>query len=402
LEADVTPQPNIRPIAAFATTGAGPSYHFSAAQSADSDGSIVQYRWIFDDGTSANGQQVDHTFPTGTESRVTLEVTDNGGLSDFATSTVMLGDGGTFVGSTMELTYIKIYGTLHVSGDFRCQSNGVVTGDLVVTGKVTLTDNCLIGGSVYAGGTITLSATPKVTGSVVAGGDISTQSTATIGKDAVAAGTFSSIDGKTVAQLNTAGALGGDAYPGSTVPAMTVDLPAQTTPADYTASQTLTWTQLMNQTARANNAPSWSQGLTPSPGCTMASSGSSVNGSTISISGNTLVDATGSGCATISLQTMTVKLSGDLTIYANGFSTINGTSFVSADGAVHRVSLVTSGARGCGTSGNVSLSNNTTVSSSRLSVDAAGKLTINGTVDVNGKVTAGCFTGSGSGLIGAR
>jgi hypothetical protein len=42
------------------------------------------------------------------------------------------------------------------------------------------------------------------------------------------------------------------------------------------------------------------------------------------------------------------------------------------------------------------------MSSSRLSVDAAGKLTIDGTVDVNGKVTAGCFTGSGSGLVGAR
>lgn len=140
----------------------------------------------------------------------------------------------------------------------------------------------------------------------------------------------------------------------------------------------------MNQTARANNAPSWSQGLTPAR-LHDASLGSSVNGSTVSISGNTLVDATGSGYATISLQTMTVKLSGDLTIYANGFSTINGTSFVSGDGAVHRVSLVTSGARGCSTSGNVSLSNNTTVSSSRLSADAAGKPTIDGTVDVNGR-----------------
>ncbi|HEY8912613.1 hypothetical protein [Lacisediminihabitans sp.] len=257
-------------------------------------------------------------------------------------------------------------------------------------------------GSVYAGGNLTLNSAPKVTGSVIAGGDISMQSTATIGKDAVAGGTFSSNDGQTVAQLKTTGALGGDAYPGSTVPAVSGDLPPQTTPADYTTGQTLTWTQLMNQTAQANNAPSWSQGLTSNPGCTMASWGSSVNGSTVSISGNTLVDATGSGCATVALQSMTVKLRGDLTIYANGFSTINGTSFVSGDGAVHRVSLVTTGPRGCSTSGNVSLSNNTTLSSSLLSVDAAGKLTIDGTVDVNGKVTAGCFTGSGAGVVGAH
>lgn len=403
LQADVTAQPNNRPTAAFATTGAGPSYHFSAAQSVDSDGSIVKYRWIFDDGTSANGQQVDHTFPPGTESRVTLQVTDNGGLSDFVTSKVMLGDGGTYVGSTMQLTNnIKIYGALHVAGDFSCNSNGAVTGDLVVSGQVALTNNCVIGGSVYAGGKVTLTSTPKVGGSVIAGGDISTQSTAKIGKDAIAAGVFSSNDGKTVAQLKVAGALGGDAYPGSTVPAATGDLPAQTGPADYAASQTLSWTQWMNQTARSNNAPSWSKGLTSSPGCTMASWGSSVNRPNVSISGNTLIDATGSGCATVNLQALTVKLSGDLTIYANGFSTVNGTSFVSADGTVHRVSLVTSGARGCSTSGNVLLSTNTTVSSSRLSVDAAGKLTIDGTVDLNGKVTAGCFAGSGSGLVGTH
>lgn len=403
LDADVTPQPNLRPTAAFATTGAGPSYRFSAARSVDSDGSIVQYRWIFDDGTSANGPQVDHTFPTGTESRATLQVTDNGGLSDFATSKTMLGDGGTYVGATMQLTNnVKITGALHVAGDFSCNATGVVTGDLVVTGQVTLTNNCVIGGSVYAGGKVTLTSTPKVSGSVIAGGDISTQSTAKIGKDAITAGAFNSNDGKTVAQLKAAGALGGDAYPGSAVPAVAGDLPAQTTPGDYPTSQTLSWTQLMNQTAQANNAPSWSQGLTSRPGCTMASWGSSVNGSTVSISGNTLIDATGSGCATVNLQAMTVKLSGDLTIYANGFSTINGTSFASADGAVHRVNLVTKGPRGCSTSGNVSLSSNTTVSSSRLSIDAAGKLTIDGTVDLNGKVTAGCFTGSGIGLVGAR
>jgi hypothetical protein len=67
--------------------------------------------------------------------------------------------------------------------------------------------------------------------------------------------------------------------------------------------------------------------------------------------------------------------------------------------APHRVNLVTKGPRGCSASGNVSLSSNTIVSSSRLSVDAGGKLKIDGTVDVNGKVAAGCFAGSGVGLI---
>lgn len=134
----------------------------------------------------------------------------------------------------------------------------------------------------------------------------------------------------------------------------------------------------------------------------MSSGVLSVNGSSVSISGDTEVDATGSGCAAVNLQTMTVKLSGDLTIYANGFSTINGSSFVSADGATHRVSIVTKGNRNCGTAGNVSFSTNTTSTGSHLSVDAAGTLTVNGVVDLNGKVTAGCFVGSGSGIIGVH
>lgn len=209
---------------------------------------------------------------------------------------------------------VKVNGTLQVAGDFSCDSNGSVIGDLVVTGQVTLTNNCVVGGAVFAGGNVTLTSSPKVTGGITSGGNISTQSTAKIGGDAVAAGSFSSNDGTTAAQLKATGALGGDVYPGSAVPAVPGDLPAPTSPSDYSAGQGLTWTQFMNQTARANNALTWSQGLTSNPGCTMASWSSSVNGSTVSIAGNTVVDATTSGCATISLQAMTVRLSGDLTI----------------------------------------------------------------------------------------
>ena len=302
----------------------------------------------------------------------------------------------------MQLTNsIKINGALHVAGDFSCNSNGAVVGDLVVTGMVTLTNSCTIGGSIYAGGTVTLTSTPKIAGNIVAGGDIATQSTATIVHDAYSAGTFSSNDGQTVAQLKASGALDGDAYPSWKVPPLTGDLPAQTTPADYRSGQTLSWSQFMNQTAYANRAPTWSQGFTANPGCTMAPWGSSVNGSTVFIAGDTQVDATGSGCASVNLQTMTVKLSGDLTIYANGFSTINGSSFISADGAVHRVSIiVTKGIRGCASTGNVVLSSNTKVTSSQVSVDAAGKLTIDGIVDVNGKVTASGLSGLGSCTVG--
>ena len=67
---------------------------------------------------------------------------------------------------------------------------------------------------------------------------------------------------------------------------------------------------------------------------------------------------------------------------------------------MHRVCIVTKGIRGCGSTGNVVLSSNTKVTSSRLSVDAAGKMTIDGIVDVNEKVTASCLSGSGPGTEG--
>ena len=54
-EADVTANQNLRPTAAFVITGPGPSYHFSAAPSTDSDGTLVKYQWTFDDGTSNSG-----------------------------------------------------------------------------------------------------------------------------------------------------------------------------------------------------------------------------------------------------------------------------------------------------------------------------------------------------------
>ena len=66
----------------------------------------------------------------------------------------------------------------------------------------------------------------------------------------------------------------------------------------------------------------------------------------------------------------------------------------------HHVSIVTKVSRGCGSTGNVTLSSNTKVISAQLRVDAAGKLTIDGIVDVNGEVTASCLSGLGSGTEG--
>ena len=64
---------------------------------------------------------------------------------------------------------------------------------------------------------------------------------------------------------------------------------------------------------------------------------------------------------------------------------------------LHRVSIVSQGIRGCSSTGIFTLASNVKATSSRLSVDAAGEMTIDEIVDVNGTVTASCLSGSGSG-----
>ena len=66
-------------------------------------------------------------------------------------------------------------------------------------------------------------------------------------------------------------------------------------------------------------------------------------------------------------------------------------------GTLYRDSIVTKGIRGCSSTGIFTLASNTKATSSRLSVDTAGEMTIDEIVDVTGKVTASCLSGSGSG-----
>ena len=215
-------------------------------------------------------------------------------------------------------------------------------------------------------------------------------------------GAFTSIDGKTIAYLTSNGIVN-DIFEGYSLPEgeLRVVPASVASAADYPGLTTKTWTQWMNQTAQGNAAPSWSQGLTANPGCVMAPWASSVNGSIVLVTGDTLIDAPSAACATVSLQSMTVKLAGDLTIFATGFSSIHGLRFESSDGLPHIVNLVVPGTRTCGTVNGVNLSAATGSDAlTTVNVDAAGKLTVNGTSTIAGKVADGCFAGSGQVAIG--
>ncbi|MCU7937090.1 MAG: PKD domain-containing protein, partial [Candidatus Thiodiazotropha sp. (ex Dulcina madagascariensis)] len=69
----------------------GVALSFDGTGSSDPDGTIVAYAWDFGDGTSGTGSTPSHTYASAGTYNVTLSVTDDGGLSNTATTTVAIG-----------------------------------------------------------------------------------------------------------------------------------------------------------------------------------------------------------------------------------------------------------------------------------------------------------------------
>jgi PKD repeat protein len=71
------------------TSGTVPlAVNFSSAGSSDSDGSIVATAWTFGDGASAGGPTASHTYTAAGTYTVTLQVTDNDGLTGLRNVTI--------------------------------------------------------------------------------------------------------------------------------------------------------------------------------------------------------------------------------------------------------------------------------------------------------------------------
>ena len=90
----VTAPPNVTPTAVASanptTAEAGTNISFDGSASTDSDGSIVSHTWSFDDGGTATGATVSHSFSAVGGHSATLTVTDNDGATDTATVSVTI------------------------------------------------------------------------------------------------------------------------------------------------------------------------------------------------------------------------------------------------------------------------------------------------------------------------
>ena len=89
-EASPPPPPNAAPTAGFSVSCTGLGCAFDGGGSADSDGTIVQYRWELGDGATAAGRTAGHSYAQTGGYTVRLIVTDDDGASGTASRAVAL------------------------------------------------------------------------------------------------------------------------------------------------------------------------------------------------------------------------------------------------------------------------------------------------------------------------
>ena len=79
------------PVGIFSYTASGRTAHLDASESYGGNGTL-SFQWLFDDGQTASGVKVDHTFATGGNHTVVLTVTDAAGISRNNTKVIDLDD----------------------------------------------------------------------------------------------------------------------------------------------------------------------------------------------------------------------------------------------------------------------------------------------------------------------
>lgn len=299
---------------------------------------------------------------------------------------------------------------LWVGGTLTMDSGSHILGNAQAVGNVSMTSNAKVDGNLTTKGTVRFSATPWVGKTVYAGGTvrIDTASTKQVGQDIRTQATFSSNQdslGRAAVQAIVAG---GAIYEHITSP-VTVGTPPPVTlpPAPYMPDQWVgftqtSWTKVLNDNAAANTAPTWSQMRTSAPGCTVDSANYSLNGP-LTITTNTIIDArqVTTGCARITLQLMQLRMSADLTIYADSVQTTNGLTTVSTDGNQHILRVIIPGlAAECGSGRDILIGSGSMLDQKiQTLLYTPAHINIDGVTTIWGQIIGGCVSSTGQTTI---
>ena len=353
---------------------------------------------------------------------------------------------GNYFTSTNAWTIIGEGADMYVAGDYSCNSYVTSTGDVIVHGDVYLTNQCYIGGSLYATGDVRMTSNVQIVGSIYSLGSVTMTNTCGGGSSSPCSSTSVSIggdirtyykdgeggyanvvvvgDGTTEAHLNSKNdyrpanaayggpeVLGGQIINGDT----SIEVPEIPFPRLYfnpnpVAHQT-GWLDVAQTTMTANGAASW---VTKS--CNMTNASWSLNGN-ITIPQYTVINAISDCPGGLTLSghhgaPMTFTLYGDLTIYANRFtSNVGGIRFLSGDGAQYNVRIISPlpvGATNPGDIGVGSISNyGINIASSPLTTDSniavllysPGTLHFGGGTNMRGQAIGGNISTSGTVII---
>ena len=287
----------------------------------------------------------------------------------------------------------------YTAGNFTCNSGARVDGNLMVSGTVSLTNTCRVDQDVRANGSVTTSTdTVRVAGSI-----ISTAGNITFGNHGLyvgdqirAAGKVISSDGRPVTtaagNLPQTGVIGLTRVPDKKFPVVTYD------PAQWPGFGVKTWAAWLVENADANKA-SASSSARKKP-CSLQDSASySLNGPLTSPAAPTVIDAM--ACSSISVNSVDLKLRGDLTIFAKSFTSSNALRVTSADGAQHKLRIIVpfaSATQTCGqVTGNLRFNSGGTVVDPKVDVllYSADSVYLTNQVDMRGQVY-GCDVASDS------
>ncbi len=119
-------QPNIPPTASFTATKNGLQVVFDATASADSDGTLTDFRWDFGDGSVGTGSVAQHTYAAPGGYNVTLAVTDDHGGSAQSTVSVLVSSE-SVAEDRFERTLSPGWGTADLGGNWSTCSRCAVT-----------------------------------------------------------------------------------------------------------------------------------------------------------------------------------------------------------------------------------------------------------------------------------
>ena len=157
---DLPGNPPAASLVASGSAGLIPfTVNFDASASTDSDGNIIDYRWVFGDGSSAKGAVVSHTYTQKGKYTVLLSVIDNDLRVGTAKSTIIASDGD-------PIALFDLSAETGMSPFFvTCDASGSVDADgTLVTydwnfGDGTTATGVTVNHSYQAGGTFTVSLT---------------------------------------------------------------------------------------------------------------------------------------------------------------------------------------------------------------------------------------------------